>query len=94
LCVAIHVLGLRPFKATPIRNVILGSDENIGHWVGCWQGEEQNPPTGLHAVKIAASGTEIHAIVRLFAQFGAPEYHVVLGPVDADFVASDEWPWK
>ena len=29
---------------------------------------------------------------RLFAQFGAPEYHVMLGPADPAYVASNEWP--
>jgi hypothetical protein len=37
-------------------------------------------------------GAEIHAFVRLFAQFGAPEYHVMLGPADPTYVASSDWP--
>jgi hypothetical protein len=37
-------------------------------------------------------GSQIHAFVRLFAQFGAPEYHVLLGPADPAFVASSAWP--
>lgn len=36
-------------------------------------------------------GSLIHAFVRLFAQFGAPEYHIVLGEADPTFVASNEW---
>ena len=45
-------------------------------------------------MQVTASGSDIHVILRLFAQFGAPEYHVVLGPADPEFVKSDAWPWK
>ena len=39
---------------------------------------------------------DIHVIVRLFAQFGAPEYHILLGAADPEFMASDAWPalWR
>ena len=93
-CGAVYVLGLAPFKQTPIRRVILGTDPSIGHWVGSWQGNPVNESNGLHAIQVRASGSEIHVILRLFAQFEAPEYHVALGSADPDFVASDEWPWK
>jgi len=53
-----------------------------------------NPPTGLHAIQVRASGSDLHVFLRLFAQFGAPEYHVVLGQADPDFVNSDDWPFK
>ena len=45
-------------------------------------------------MKITSSGADVHVILRLFGQFGAPEYHVALGPADPAFVASDEWPWR
>jgi hypothetical protein len=41
---------------------------------------------------LSEPGKEIHAIIRLFAQFGAPEYHVMLGPADPTYVASSAWP--
>lgn len=91
---AIYVLGLAPFTATPIRRVILGEDLSVSHWVGSWNGEPVNEAKGLHAMKILASGTNIHVILRLFAQFGAPEYHIVLGPADPEFANSAAWPWK
>ena len=37
-------------------------------------------------------GADFFEFVRLFAQFGAPEYHVLLGPADPRFVASSDWP--
>jgi hypothetical protein len=83
-----------PFTKTPIRRVILGEDSSVSHWVGSWTGELQNEATGLHAMKLRASGTDIHVVLRLFAQFGAPEYHVVLGPADPKFASSVQWPWK
>lgn len=93
-CGAVYALGPVPFSNSPIKGVVLGTDPHIGHWVGCWEGEEVNPPKGLHALQIRCSGSDIHVILRLFAQFGAPEYHVVLGPADPAFVASPQWPWK
>jgi hypothetical protein len=67
-CAAVFALGLEPFRHTPIRAVSLGRDDRIGHWVGSWTGDEQNPPKGLHAMKIRAAGSDIHVILRLFAQ--------------------------
>ncbi|HMF59915.1 MAG TPA: hypothetical protein VK595_06070 [Vicinamibacterales bacterium] len=31
---------------------------------------------------------------RLFAQFGAPVYHIALGPASPESVNSLAWPWK
>ncbi len=93
-CAAVYALGVAPFGQTPIRRVILGKDPNVGDWVGSWEGEPVNEAKGLHAMQIRASGSAIHVILRLFAQFNAPEYHVALGPADPSFVASNEWPWK
>jgi hypothetical protein len=94
-CGAVYALGLAPFRQTPIRGVILGTDPCIGHWVGSWEGDPINESKGgLHAIQVRASGSDIHVILRLFAQFAAPEYHVALGSADPEFVASSEWPWK
>lgn len=93
-CAAVFALGLRPFGQTPVRDVILGRNTAIGHWVGSWTGPEQNPPTGLHAMKVTSSGTDLHVILRLFAQFGGREYHVALGPAAPEFVDSPDWPWR
>lgn len=94
-CAAVAAVGIGAFTNTPIRKVILGSDQCIGHWVGSWwKGPVNGTNGGLHEIRVVLSepGKEIHAIVRLFAQFGAPEYHVMLGPADPTFVASSAWP--
>jgi hypothetical protein len=94
-CAAVFALGLGPFTDTAIRKVILGSDPCIGYWVGSWWGESVNATHGgLHEIRVMCSqpGSQIHAFVRLFAQFGAPEYHVLLGPADPKCVASSAWP--
>ena len=90
---AIDALGLAPFTNTPIRNENLGADRNVGRWAGQWSGEAVNACSGLHGTTVRCAGTDIHVVVRPFAQFGGPEYHVVLGPADSEFVASSEWPW-
>jgi hypothetical protein len=98
-CAGVCALGLGAFTNTPIRDVILGKNPCIGHWVGTWHAEPMNDThRGLHGIKVLYNklSLDIHAFVRLFAQFGAPEYHIVLGKPDPSFVASDEWPlaWR
>ena len=96
-CAAIYALGIGPFTHTPIRNIILGSDRCINRWVGSWHQEPINESdSGLHAVKVLFGfDGNIHVILKLFAQFGAvTEYHVVLGPPDPAFMASNDWPFS
>ena len=90
---AVYALGLQPVRQSPIKRVILGQDR-AGHLVGTWTGDPITESKGAHAMQLRTSGTDLHVILRLFAQFGAPEYHVVLGPADPEFVRSDAWPWK
>ena len=90
---AVYALGIRPFKNADIRRVILGQDPCVSHWVGSSHLDEMNPPTG-HQIQVRASGSDLHVFLRLFAKFGAPEYLVVLGQADPDFVNSDDWPFK
>ena len=87
-CAAVAALGLGAFTHTPIRKVIFGADPCIGWWVGSWYGEPVNGTHGgLHEIRVKCSepDSQIHVFVRLFAQFGAPEYHVLLGPADPTF---------
>lgn len=98
-CAAISALGIGALSHTPIKKVILGIDPHIGYWVGGWWEESvNNTGGGLHEIRLVCTqpGSHIHAFVRLFAQFGAPEYHVWFGPADPQFVASSAWPaeWK
>jgi len=93
-CAAVYTLGVAPLRSSPLRRAILEEDQCIGHWVGAWTGEPNNPATGLHGMQVRASGTDVHVFVRLFAQFGTPEYHVVVGPADPDFARSEAWPWR
>ena len=90
---AVYAIGVKPFTSTPIRKIILNEDPGISKWVGSWDGEQVNPGTGLHEMQVRARGAEIHVILRLFAQFQTPEYHVVLGEADPSFVSSEAWPW-
>ena len=82
-----------PHSPHPNGKVILGSDPCIGYWVGSWYGEPVNGTHGLREIRVRCSqpNSQIHAFVSLFAQFGAPEYHVLLGPADPSFVASSAW---
>jgi hypothetical protein len=95
-CIGVYSLGIAPLRESPIRRVIRGEDPCVGHWVGSWTGEPVNPEKGIHAAQVKATinGDEVHVVMRLFAQFGAPEYHVVLGRVKPEHVNSAEWKFK
>lgn len=98
-CAGVSAVGVGAFVNCPIKKVILGSDPCIGHWVGTWYGNAVNGTRGgLHEMRVELNVPDmsIHVFIRLFAQFGAPEYHVVLDPADPAFVASDKWPanWR
>jgi len=74
-------LGLEHIADRYVLPALLGEMSNIGRWVGCDRASPLGPSTGLHAVTLRMEDKEIHVMVRLFAQFGAPEYHVVIGRV-------------
>jgi hypothetical protein len=93
-CAAVYVLGIEPLRKSPLRRAILGDDPYIGHWFGRWTGEPMNVGPGLHGMQVRSAGGDVHVVVRLFGQFGGPEYHIVVGPADPEFVRSGAWPWK
>jgi hypothetical protein len=80
---AVLKLGLPNIADRYVLPTILGAEKHIGRWVGCDQTQPSKPSTGLHEIRIDLQGREIHVFVRLFAQFGAPEYHIVVGRVPA-----------
>jgi hypothetical protein len=59
--------------------VIHGDTSRIREFVGSREGIPNLPPTGLHAFEVHRFGRYIHVHLHLFAQFEAPEYHVVVG---------------
>ena len=83
------------FTNTALRDIILGSDPKIGHWVGSWWKQPINGTGGgLHEIRVMLSqpNAYVPAFIRLFAQFGAPEYHVIIGQADPAYIASKNWP--
>lgn len=76
---AVLTFGLDHIAERYLLTALLGETSDIGRWVGCDRTSPLSPSTGLHAVALRMEGKEIHVLVRLFAQFGAPEYHVVVG---------------
>ena len=95
-CAAIYVLGLDPLRNSPLRGIILGYNPCLGHFVGSWNREIMNAQQGPIALQVRSRGATVDVIIRFFAQFGTPEYHVVVGTVDPEFVKSPEWPheWR
>jgi hypothetical protein len=64
-----------------VRGVILGTDPDVGRWVGCPPAEWAvfGRPTSSHMVRVADIYGFVIAWVRMFATQGAPEYMVVVG---------------
>jgi hypothetical protein len=93
LCAAVYTVGVAPYRRSGVQRAILGTDPCIGHWVGSWTAGTMNENCGLHGIKVMSTGADVHVVIRLFAQFGAPEYHVALGPADPEFVKSSAWPF-
>jgi hypothetical protein len=90
-CAAVTAMGLSPLRNAPIRKIILGSDPGIGFRVGSWFDEPVNIKNSLHGFMVRMAGAECHANIRLFAQFSASEYHVVIGEVDQTEIDIDNW---
>ena len=79
---AVLRLGLERISEAYVLPAILGQTDSVGQWVGCDVGDPVCSSTGLHAIMLKPPvQSEIHVFVRLFAQFGAPEYHVVVGRI-------------
>lgn len=79
---AVGFWGLEAVKGSPLIDIALGKRHDIGRWVGCFHGgpigNVLGEATGLHA---AAGGLQkrLRTVnLRLFAQFGMPEYVVVV----------------
>jgi hypothetical protein len=64
-----------------VRSTILGHTDDAGMWVGCTTNEP--PPSAsenTHVVRVVEdSKGNVHALVRLFANYRTPEYLVVIG---------------
>ena len=78
---AVLRLGLERITDRYVLPSVLDGTIGIGQWVGCDNGEPVGASTGLHAVTLQLIENEIHMFVRLFAQFNAPEYHVIVGRI-------------
>lgn len=77
--VVLH-LGLGRIKNNFIIPALFGKTKDIGRWVGSGLNPYGSLRDGLHAMTIVlANNGEVHVFVRLFAQFNAPEYLVIVG---------------
>ena len=76
---AVLQLGLDAVADAYVLPAILGDTSRIHKWVGTSADPPRIGSQGLHGIEIRSVGDEIHAYIRLFAQFEAPEYHVIVG---------------
>lgn len=75
---AVTQLGLANIDTNFVVPIILGQNSQVGHWLG-YDGKEVVKRNCYYSLGISLQGGVIHCRVRLFASFGAPEYHVVVG---------------
>jgi hypothetical protein len=76
---AVGCVGLDSIRQPYVVPAILGEVEDVGRWVGTPNMYGKTDVSGLHAVTLEQRGQELWAYVRLFAQFEAPEYCVIVG---------------
>jgi hypothetical protein len=95
VCAVVYSLGLEPLADSALPAAIVDEASTFDSIVGAWAGKPVNPSGGgLHEMRVKTTGRDLHVIVRLFAQFGAPEYHVDLGAANPAFVDSERWPFR
>jgi hypothetical protein len=70
---------LSRFDDVYVLPMILGRSDDIGRWVGGSNDDQPAAKADLHKVKFFIIDGEFRVHVRLFAQFNAPEYVVVVG---------------
>lgn len=83
---------LNRFEDVYVLPAILGKSNDIGRWVGGRGNDQLAHENDLHYVKFYVNDGELHIHVRLFAQFGAPEYVVVVGRIPHEVVTELDLP--
>ena len=91
-CFAVAAFGIDGFTSF-VCDAVMKHPNEIGRWVGCLPGDPVNGSSGLHQVRIVPDETSgsIKAFVRLFAQFEAPEYVVLVGRLNERGAARVDW---
>ena len=80
---AVAQYGLDSFENVYVLPAILGAQNDVGRWVGNLDEAPRNETKGLHGMRLGFYGQMVTVHLRLFAQFDAPEYTVVVGDVTA-----------
>jgi len=83
---------LSKFEDVCVLPAILGKADDVGRWVGGLDNDQSPREEDLHYVKFYVDDGELRVHVRLFAQFGAPEYVVVVGRTIQNAVTELELP--
>jgi len=83
---------LSKFDDVYVLPAILEQSDDIGRWVGGMGNNLLPPERDLHYLKFCLDNGDLRVHVRLFAQFGAPEYVVVVGRTSHKAVTELEWP--
>lgn len=78
---AVLKYGLDELQECYVRPCILGKKDDTGRWVGSSGRDVRELPKGseTHIVDLVEIDGEVHAVIRLFANYGTPEYRVVVG---------------
>jgi len=79
LGMAVRQLGVGGIREHLVVHAIRGDLNALRNLVGCVDADPISPATGLHSCTLDATSERILVRVRLFAQFGAPEYTVLVG---------------
>ena len=91
---AVAAYDLSVIEEAYVLPAILGKSDDVGFWVGCASDKPLAPGNDLHEIRLSVINHEIRGHVRLFAEFNAPEYIVVVGRVSERWSAEHEPPTR
>ena len=95
LCIGVLCLGPETFKDSPLPDMVLGKNPDLNRFVGGWYNTPMaDADIGVHAVKVFLQVQQrtIHVFLRLFAQFGGPEYQIIAGTLHPELVDKTTCP--
>ena len=78
---AIRTFGPGIIDTAYVRPAILNLNQinDVGRWVGCVTQPPPSKMSNLHEMKLSVTNGDIYVYVRLFANYGTPEYLVITG---------------
>ena len=92
-CAVVAIVGLENIEEAYILQLILDEEyerDDIGMWIGCNNFSELEQINNQHIIRIFYKGRDAIVSIRLFADYNAPDYLVVVGRINEEYFKSHE----